>query len=87
VTEKRNEKRRKTLLDAARPVLAYVEGAGIKDDREGPLLRPLTPDASRLIRRHLDRKTPVAYGLWTGFVGMTGVDLVRLRSDDIINII
>ena len=40
VTEKRNKKRRKILLDAARPVLAYVAQAGIKDDREGPLFRP-----------------------------------------------
>ena len=47
VTEKRNKKRRKILLDAARPVLAYVERAGIREDREGPLFRPLTPDAAR----------------------------------------
>ncbi len=38
VTEKRNRKRRKILLDAARPLLAYVERAGIKEDREGPLV-------------------------------------------------
>jgi site-specific recombinase XerD len=37
VTEKRGNKRRKILLDAARPVLAYVERAGIKDDRPPPL--------------------------------------------------
>src|SRR3954471_15795225 len=49
VTEKRNRKRRKILLDAARPVLAYLERAGIQDDREGPLFRPMTPDATRLI--------------------------------------
>jgi integrase len=58
VTEKRGKKRRKILLDAARPVLAYVARAGIADDKEGPLFRPMTPDATRLIRRHLDRKTP-----------------------------
>jgi site-specific recombinase XerD len=58
VTEKRNKRRRKILLDAARPVLAYLERAGIQDDKEGPLFRPLTPDAMHLIRRHLDRKTP-----------------------------
>ena len=46
VTEKRNQKRRKILLDAARPVLAYVTRAGIKDDREGPLFRPMTPDGA-----------------------------------------
>jgi site-specific recombinase XerD len=58
VTEKRNKKRRKILLDAARPVLTFLERAGIGEDKEGPLFRPLTPDATRLIRRHLDRKTP-----------------------------
>ena len=58
VTEKRGKKRRKILLDAARPVLAYVARAGIKDDREGPLFRPMTPDGLGLERRHLDRKTP-----------------------------
>ena len=48
VTEKRNKKRRKILLDAARPVLAYVARAGIGEDKEGPLFRPMTPDGSRL---------------------------------------
>ncbi len=58
VTEKRNKKRRKILLDAARPVLAYVSTAGIGDDKEGPLFRPMRPDRTGLERRHLDRKTP-----------------------------
>ena len=58
VTEKRNKKRRKILLDAARPVLAYVSRAGIGDDKEGPLFRPMRPDGAGLVRRHLDRKTP-----------------------------
>ena len=40
VTEKRDKKRRKILLDAARAVRAYVERAGIGQDREGPLFRP-----------------------------------------------
>ena len=58
VTEKRNKKRRKILLDAARPVLAYLARAGIGDDKEGPLFRPIKPDGTGLERRHLDRKTP-----------------------------
>jgi hypothetical protein len=37
VTEKRNKRRLKILLDAARPVRAYVERAGIQDDAEGLL--------------------------------------------------
>ncbi len=58
VTEKRGKKRRKILLDAARPVRAYLERAGIGDDKEGPLFRPMRPDGAGLVRRHLDRKTP-----------------------------
>jgi integrase/recombinase XerD len=76
VTEKRNKKRRKILLDAARPVLAYVERAGIGEDKEGPLFRPMTPDASRLIRRHLDRKTP--WRLVKKYCRAAGIDPDRL---------
>ena len=36
VTEKRHKKRRKILLDAARPVLAYVQRAGIGNDPQAP---------------------------------------------------
>src|SRR5947209_9821203 len=78
VTEKRNKKRRKILLDAARPVLAYVQRAGIGEDKEGPLFRPLTPDASRLIRRHLDRKTP--WRLVKKYCRAAGIDPTRLGS-------
>ena len=73
VTEKRNKKRRKIPLAAARPVLAYVARAGIQDDKEGPLFRPMTPDACRLIRRHLDRKTP--WRLVKKYCRAAGIDL------------
>jgi site-specific recombinase XerD len=76
VTEKRGKKRRKILLDAARPVLAYVARAGIGEDKEGPLFRPLTPDASRLIRRHLDRKT--LWRLVKNYCRAAGIDPDRL---------
>src|SRR3954463_13401112 len=76
VTEKRNKKRRKILLDAARPVLASLERAGIKEDREGPLFRPMTPDALRLVRRHLDRKTP--WRLVKKYCQAAGIDPKRL---------
>ena len=78
VTEKRNKKRRKILLDAARPVLAYVAQAGIKDDREGPLFRPLRPDGLGLARRHLDRKTP--WRLVKKYCEAAGIDPSRLGS-------
>ncbi len=78
VTEKRNRKRRKILLDAARPVLAYVERAGIKEDREGPLFRPMEPDGSGFARRHLDRKTP--WRLVKKYCEAAGIDPKRLGS-------
>jgi site-specific recombinase XerD len=78
VIEKRNKKRRKILLDAARPVLAYVQRAGIQEDKEGPLFRPMTPDASRLIRRHLDRKTP--WRLVKKYCRAAGIDPDRLSG-------
>src|SRR4051794_22659154 len=76
VTEKRNKKRRKIHLDAARPVLAYVARAGIREDKEGPLFRPMTPDATRLIRRHMDRKTP--WRLVKKYCQAAGIDPDRL---------
>src|SRR4051794_30104196 len=76
VTEKRNRKRRKILLDAARPVLAYVARAEIGADREGPLFRPLKPDGSGFARRHLDRKTP--WRLVKKYCRAAGIDPDRL---------
>jgi integrase/recombinase XerD len=76
VTEKRDKKRRKILLDAARAVRAYVERAGIGEDREGPLFRPLSPDGLSLVRRHLDRKTP--WRLVKKYCQAAGIDPHRL---------
>jgi integrase/recombinase XerD len=76
VTEKRGNKRRKILLDAARPVLAYLERAGIRNDRTGPLFRPMTPDGLGLERRHLDRKTP--WRLVKKYCEAAGIDPSRL---------
>jgi site-specific recombinase XerD len=76
VTEKRNKKRRKILLDAARPVLSYVARAGIGEDKEGPLFRPMRPDGSGFERRHLDRKTP--WRLVKKYCQAAGIDPERL---------
>ena len=78
VTEKRNKKRRKILLNAARPLLAYLTRAGIRDDKEGPLLRPLRPDGLGLARRHLDRKTP--WRLVKKYCEAAGIDPWRLGA-------
>ena len=55
-----------------------MQRAGIAEDKEGPLFRPLTPDASRLIRRHLDRKTP--WRLVKKYCRAAGIDPDRLGS-------
>jgi site-specific recombinase XerD len=88
VTEKRGKKRRKILLDAARPVLAYVSRAGIGEDKEGPLFRPMKPDGSGFVHRHLDRKTPwrlvkkycEAAGIDPGRLGGRGIGIHSLRK-------
>jgi len=79
VTEKRHKKRRKILLDAARPVLAYVQRAGIANDSQGPLFRPLTPSGLALERRHLDRKMP-----WRFIDRGTG-DFLRHHTGDLLH--
>ena len=78
VTEKRHKKRRKILLDAARAVRAYVDRAGIGNDPEGPLFRPLSPSGLALVRRHLDRKTP--WRLVKKYCAAAGIDPDRLGS-------
>jgi site-specific recombinase XerD len=76
VTEKRGKKRRKILLDAARPLLSYMSRAGIGEDKEGPLFRPMKPDGGGFVRRHLDRKSP--WRLVKKYCQAAGIDHERL---------
>jgi site-specific recombinase XerD len=57
VTEKRGKKQRKILLESARSLLAYLDAAGITDDREGPLFRRFATDGKTLLRSPLRRET------------------------------
>jgi len=59
VTEKRKNERNIILLDAAGAVLKYIEAAGIADDAQGPLFRPMTRDGLGFERRFLNRITPL----------------------------
>ena len=56
VVEKGNKPSRKILLEAAPALLNYIEAAGIGQDQEGPLFRPLAKDRKGFQRKHLDRK-------------------------------
>ena len=57
VTEKGKKKQRKALLEAAGPLLRYLEAAGIAEDSEGPLFRPVGKDRKTLERRFMHRTT------------------------------
>jgi len=57
VTEKGKKKQRKALLEAAGPLLRYLDAAGIADDRDGPLFRPVGKDRKTLERRFMHRTT------------------------------
>ena len=57
VTEKRGKKQRKILLEAARSIVIYLDAAGIRDHREGPLFRRFSPDRRSLLPFPLCRET------------------------------
>ena len=57
VTEKGKKKQRKALLEAASPLLRYVHAAGIAEDTDGPLFRPVAKDRKTLERRPMHRTT------------------------------
>lgn len=57
VTEKGGKRQRKTLLEAAPAVLAWIECAGIRDDLDGPLFRPLAKNRETVVRDYLDRRS------------------------------
>ncbi len=78
VTEKRNRKVRKILLEASRAIFRYVEFAGIAEDREGPLFRPVTRQCAGFERRPLSRKTP--WRLVKHYCRRAGIDPNRLGA-------
>lgn len=78
VTEKRGKEARKILLDATRPIFAYLETAGISQDREGPLFRPMDPNSRSFIRRWMHRKTP--WRLVKKYCREAGIDPDRLTG-------
>lgn len=76
VTEKRGKKQRKILLDAARSILEYVDRGGLRDDREGPLFRPVSKDGRTLLRQPLHRSS--VWRLVKTYCRRAGIDADRL---------
>ena len=93
VTEKGNKRARKILLEAAPALLAYIDAAEIRDDRDGPLFRPLSKDRKGFARKHLDRKDVLdivkrharAAGIDVDRIDSRGVGVHSLRKTTITN--
>ncbi len=76
VREKGGKKQRKALLEAAPAVLAYLDVAGIRDDAESPLFRPVAKNRRTLIRKHLPRTT--IWAIVKKYAWQVGIDVDRL---------
>ena len=93
VREKGGKTQRKALLEAAPAVLAYIDAAGIRDDFEGPLFRPVAKDRRTLLRKHLDRsaiwevvkRNARKAGLAPDRIGRRGIGVHSLRKTAITN--
>lgn len=88
VTENRNKRARKILLDAARSVLDCLNAAGIREDAEGPLFRSLRRNGAGFERRYLGHKTTWrlvkhycrAAGINPDRLGARGIGIHSLRK-------
>ena len=78
VTEKRNKHQRKILLDAARSIHEYLDSSGIRDDREGPLFRPVAKDRKTLVRKPMERRT--VWAMVKKYCRQAGIDPDRLDA-------
>lgn len=93
VREKGGKLHRKALLEAAPPLLRYLEVAGIMDDIDGPLFRPLAKDRRHFLRQHLTRqavwkiakKYARAAGIHVDRLGGRGVGVHSLRKTALTN--
>ena len=95
VTEKRNKKQRKILLEAARSLREYLAAAGISEDREGPLFRRFARDNRSLLPAPLCRETVwrivkkycVLAGIPPDRLGARGIGVHSLRKSALNNAI
>jgi integrase len=56
-TEKGRKERRLALLEAATPVLQWLDLAGTRDEPDAPLFAAVERDCRTVTRRHLSRRT------------------------------
>lgn len=93
VREKGRKKQRKALLEAAPALAEYLDEAGIREDLEGALFRPLEKDRKTLQRRAMTRQDiweivkqyARQVGIDADRVGRRGVGVHTLRKTAITN--
>lgn len=93
VREKGGKRQRKALLQASEPLLRYLVVAGISDDLDGPLFRPLARDRKSFDRRHLTRRAILCLvkkhcrdaGINPDRLGRRGLGVHSLRKTAITN--
>ena len=93
VREKGGKHQRKSLLESSPALIRYLDIAGIRDDLEGPLFRPLAKDKKTLVRKFLSRSTiweivkkyASQAGIETERLGRRGVGVHSLRKTAITN--
>lgn len=93
VREKGGRTQRKALLEAAPAVLNYMDEAGIRQDLDGPLFRPVAKDRTTFLRKFLDRSAIWEVvkrharnaGLDPDRVGRRGIGVHSLRKTAITN--
>lgn len=94
VTEKGSKRQRKPLLEAAPPLLRWLDRAGIRfDDLDAPLFCALAPDKRSPTRRHLSqrailnivKKYAIHVGLDADRLGRRGICTHSLRKTALTN--
>jgi len=72
------KRQRKALLDAAPAIRSYIAAAGIVDDIDGPLFRPMAKDRRTLLRKHLTPRAILA--IVKKYARYAGIDVDRIAG-------
>lgn len=70
------KRQRKALLEAAPAIRSYIAAAGIVEDIDGPLFRPVAKDRRTLMRKHLTSRSIL--GIVKKYGREAGIDVDRI---------
>jgi len=75
------KRQRKALLEAAPAIRSYLAAAGIMDDLDGPLFRPVAKDRRTLLRKYLTPRAILA--IVKKYARRAGIDVDRIAGRSI----